>query len=519
MRLATLLACLLATFLAAPLDAARTPLAPPNDLGSRLESAARKSGLPKGTISLFVKDADTGDVLASIEPDQPMKPASNMKLFSTGAALMTLGEEFLFRTRLLRDGDRLTVVGDGDPAFGDPELLSKMSWTAQNGEVKSGLSATALVDLWVDAVVATGMTKVSELVIDARIFDNEGFPPNWPREQYSNGYCAEVWGLNFHANVIHVIPAPRNGGAPEIASMSPAMPWLVKRNKATSRTGSKERHTFTVVREPNSNELTLGGNAKVQPRDAAELTVHDSPTLFGEFLASRLARAGVSVDRIRHADAREAPSQGTLVGPMIQTPIGTVLQRANTDSSNLYAESLCKRIGAARTSSPGSWANGTATVAESIRSRLGPNALNGFVIDDGSGLSAANRVTARALCEWIISFANDPKFGPLFLESMAQAGVSGTVQKRYKDLAESDIRVYCKTGYIRGTSCLSGIVIAPDGRRIAFSILGNSLEQGDRVARAKSLQDTIVHALHDALSAPTRASLRPIGGTRGAVGG
>ncbi len=519
MPLATLLACVFAVSSVAPLRSTPLPIARGADLGSRIESAARKAGLPKGTISIFVKDADTGEVLASIDSNQPMKPASNMKLFSTGTALVQLGTDFLFRTRLLQDGDRLIVVGDGDPAFGDPELLSKMSWTAQNGEVRSGLDASALVDVWVGAVVASGMKQAKEIVIDARIFDSVALPPNWPREQYSNGYCAEVWGLNFHANVVHVIPTPRSGGAPEIASMSPAMPWLIKRNKATSRTGSKEKHTFTVVREPNSNELTLGGNAKVQPRDAAELTVHDSPTLFGEFLASRLAHAGIAVGTVRKAGAQDAAPTGTLIGPVIQTPIATVLGRANTDSSNLYAESLCKRAGAARTNSAGTWANGTATMAEAIQARLGPSALQGFVIDDGSGLSAANRVTARALCEWIISFANDAKYGPVFLESLAKAGVSGTVEKRFKDLAQSAVRVHCKTGYIRGTSCLSGIVIAPYGRRVAFSVLGNSLEQGDRVARAKALQDTIVREIHSALCAPVRASMRTSGSALSTAGG
>lgn len=507
MSLATLLACVIASTNVAPLAPA-----PRASIGSAVEAAVRKSGLPKGTISIVVRDADTGAILASVAPDQPMKPASNMKLFSTGTALLTLGDNFLFRTQLLRSGDQLTVVGDGDPAFGDPDVLSKMSWTAQSGEVQTGLDATALIDIWAEAVRASGMTHIQDLVIDARIFDTVGYQPHWPREQYSNGYCAEVWGLNFHANVVRVIPSPRKGGAPEIASMSPAMPWLVKQNKATSKTGAKDKHTFTVVREPDSNALTLGGNAKEQPRDAAELTVHDSPSLFGEFFASRLARKGITVDRVRNAALDEPAPQGTLVGPMIQTPIATVLKRANTESSNLYAESLCKRAGAARTKTPGSWANGTATMAEAITARLGASALEGFVLDDGSGLSAANRVTARALCDWIVSFANDPVFASAFIESMAEAGKSGTVQKRYKDLAQSEVRVHCKTGYIRGTSCLSGIVIAPNGQRVAFSILGNSLEQADRVARAKSLQDAVVRAIHDALRDANRASANALGG-------
>ena len=95
---------------------------------------------------------------------------------------------------------------------------------------------------------------------------------------------------------------------------------------------------------------------------------------------------------------------------------------------------------------------------------------------------------------------------------MAEAGESGTVQKRFKDLAGSAVTVHCKTGYIRGTSCLSGIAIAPNGTRIAFSVLGNSLEQADRVDRAKRLQDAVVRAIHSALVESSRNSVNALGG-------
>ena len=171
MCLATLLACLLVSSTPAP--TVHTPRA---SISAAVQDAARKSGLPSGPYSIVLKNADTGETITVIEADRPMKPASNMKLFSTGTALMTLGTEFLFRTQLLCEflpaGDRLTVVGDGDPAFGDPDLLSKMSWTAQNGEVRNGVDATALVDIWVEAVRGEKITKISELVIDARIFDD-----------------------------------------------------------------------------------------------------------------------------------------------------------------------------------------------------------------------------------------------------------------------------------------------------------------------------------------------------------
>ena len=54
----------------------------------------------------------------------PLTPASNLKLLTTSAALDHFGPAFAFRTRLVAHGSDLVLVGDGDPAFGDAELLT-----------------------------------------------------------------------------------------------------------------------------------------------------------------------------------------------------------------------------------------------------------------------------------------------------------------------------------------------------------------------------------------------------------
>ncbi len=89
-------------------------------LRDEVEIAIRRAGLSAATIAVSVRDAETGTVLISQNDGELMIPASNMKLLTTGAALHVLGPQFEFRTRLLVDGDRLVVVGDVDPGFGDP---------------------------------------------------------------------------------------------------------------------------------------------------------------------------------------------------------------------------------------------------------------------------------------------------------------------------------------------------------------------------------------------------------------
>jgi D-alanyl-D-alanine carboxypeptidase len=79
------------------------------------------------------------------------------------------------------------------------------------------------------------------------------------------------------------------------------------------------------------------------------------------------------------------------------------------------------------------------------------------------------------------------------------------VRKRFKELERTGCVVQCKTGYIRGVSCLSGFVTAPDGRRMSFAVLCNELVEPNAVGKAKSLQEKVVAAIAEELAATARS--------------
>jgi D-alanyl-D-alanine carboxypeptidase/D-alanyl-D-alanine-endopeptidase (penicillin-binding protein 4) len=311
--------------------------------------------------------------------------------------------------------------------------------------------------------------------------------------------------------------------------MTPGFDIPVTRNTATSR--AKDKFTFSASRAFGSNALTLRGNASRRPDAPLGLTVHNTPVLAADLLRREFARHGVTIANARVATESDPRAKGTVVPPIHATPIATVLERANTDSENLYAEALLKRLGAAlanasaaaeaRLPGPGftagSWPTGRAALRQSLAEVLGAESLSAWTIDDGSGLSQENRVTAAGLTRWLASFARDSRLAPMYFGSFAIAGKTGTVRKRFDDLERSSVEVRCKTGYIRGVSCLSGVAIAPDGRAIAFSILGNNLAQGDQISRAKGVQEAIVRRIVTELVpvAPARAvdAREPRGGS------
>lgn len=474
--------------------------------GSRSSAASLDGGLSQllesrdlrsTRYAVCVIDADTGEVLSEIRADEPMIPASNMKLLTTATALDVLGKDFVFRTELgliapAAPGNKpdLLITGDGDPALGDPVLLGQQD-----------LKAEQLLDQWVQAVKQAGVTALGRLIIDDHVFDQQRVHPSWPIGQLNQYYCAQVAGINFHNNCLHVLPAPASvRGAGPIISIYPESPFLSTFNSAT--TGKAD--SFWVDRKSGTNEITFRGTVKTKFYTPVLVTLHDPPTYLAQLLKLRLERAGITVDRIDRLSVSEhAPSARPIF--RVETLLPAVLKRTNQDSQNLFAESLIKRMGFALTGTPGNWDNGAAAVRHALTKRLGTLAA-GATIADGSGLSRDNKVTARILAELLYAMHQDEQVGLTFKNSLSYSGKiddqaregNGTLSGRFKKLPAGHW-VYGKSGYIRGVSSLSGYLVITDPndpekppRTTVFSFLFNGFAPPISNRDLKAIQDRLV---------------------------
>src|SRR4051812_1160692 len=98
------------------------PINQPQTLEQRLDAILNRNAATGAIFSARVVDPQSGMELYSRSADRPMIPASNMKLFTTAAALDFLGADHRFKTYLALDGEDLWVIGTGDPATGDPRI-------------------------------------------------------------------------------------------------------------------------------------------------------------------------------------------------------------------------------------------------------------------------------------------------------------------------------------------------------------------------------------------------------------
>jgi D-alanyl-D-alanine carboxypeptidase/D-alanyl-D-alanine-endopeptidase (penicillin-binding protein 4) len=440
-------------------------------------------------VGVSIVDVSNGSQLANVRADEAFIPASNMKLLTSGAALMVLGPDFVFKTQLILSGNTLIIKGDGDPSLADPEILEKMD---------PKLTVSEMVSTLVGAVSKTGITQIETIIVDDRVFDRTLVHPTWPVDQLSNGYCAEVSGLNFHANVLHVFPAPGPGGAntPAAYSLQPAAPWITVEVRA--RTTAEGKNSAWLTRDDGDNKFTLRGEVRHKSLSPIEVTYHDPATFVGKLFATSLANANIktSIREVRlanfagDAELDQAISTGKVVG-VVSTPIMEILERCNTDSANLYAESLLKRMGHAVTKEPGSWTNGPVVLRMMLTEKLGPAAASSTLIADGSGMSRDNGVCPSTFTKWLAAISADKKIAGPFADSLAEVG-TGTLRKRFRD-AKLRNHLQAKSGYINGVRTLSGYVTNDDTRRqVAFSVMINNIKSDTAHVSALELHEEVV---------------------------
>jgi serine-type D-Ala-D-Ala carboxypeptidase/endopeptidase (penicillin-binding protein 4) len=436
-----------------------------------------------------VIDLHTGREIFALNADEPLIPASTMKVFTMAAALVELGPTFEFRTILATDGRNLIVIGDGDPAIGDDRLAR-----ARNEPI------TAIFEHWARSLRDHAMTAIEgDLIIDESIFDEVRLHPTWEPADLGKWYAAPVGGLNFNTNCLDITLHPGDKvGTPVRVEVQPPASLINIVNQARTGDGTPILH-----HPPGTFEYRISGRTnKTWPFGSVAFT--DPGLLFADTMRTILLREGVSIaGEIRRARVRKpdgAIPVGLPVVAVYRTPIDDALGRAGKNSQNLFAECLIKRAGFAWAnrkgcSEPqGSFDTGAQAVSDLLR--RAEIAEGNFTVADGSGLSRDNQCTARQLT-LLLAWSHRQPWGASLKENLAVAGVDGSLHKRIRDMPN---RIFAKTGTMRGVRTLAGYIDGDNGPRYAFAVMFNGYRGPSTPYR--SVQDRFCRLLAEAADTP-----------------
>ncbi|MCP4248367.1 MAG: D-alanyl-D-alanine carboxypeptidase/D-alanyl-D-alanine-endopeptidase [bacterium] len=432
-------------------------------LAARLDSILNRHSETGATVSARVIKLASGRELYARNIDEPVMPASNMKLPISAAGLDALGIEHNFKTHLAFDGQDLWLIGTGDPAVGDGRIAGSR-----------GRTTTSVLDDWVSALRSRGITRIpGDLCYYDGALEAQQVHRTWEHDDLVHWYAAPVSGLNFNDNCVDITVYPTEAGQSAGVDVVPPVENIVVLNKCMSGKAT----TPSIARMPYADVYILGGGC-VERKALKSKPVIDPGAFFAEALRTHLAANGIVIEgKVRAATSPlgdTIPPAGEHLVATHESTMPDVLWRINKTSQNLFAECLCKLTGQAYQiergrRGPGSWITGE----RAIRAFLSRNGINHrrFVLADGSGLSRVNRVTGRLISDLLAVMFDHPD-GEAFRASLAEPGEIGTLRSRMKELKGS---LYAKTGYIRGVRALSGYVQTHDGRWLCFSIIYNNI--------------------------------------------
>lgn len=472
-KLSLLLPLPLGLFLATGLAAGdvETPAPFRSALSVSIDPILDAPGLSGGISGVVVARMDSGHVFYARNAGLRLMPASNLKLLTSAAALLKLGEAHRYRTEVryrkqnLEDGrlyGDLYLVGGGDPTLMPEDL---------------GLLA--------EQVRQAGIRRiVGRVVGDDSRFDAFRFGEAWSWDYLSEGYAAPVSALNLNRNVIRVMVEPGDApGSPARVKTDPDQSCIPVDSGAT--TGQADTQTTIRIERPfGSDRIVVSGSIAVDENPSALPSVRiavPNPALFAaSVFAAKLRAAGVAVDF--DAGTGPCPDGCEAIGHD-SPPISEIVNLLNKPSDNLIAECLLKSMSPANREA--SAAAGRSVALEQLRN-LGLD-TEPVRMADGSGLSRRNFVTARFLADLLSKMAGTP-VGKVFRNSLPVAGVDGTLANRMKGtLAQGN--VLAKTGFIGEVSSLSGYVRTKYGEDLVFAIIMNN--HPGTAAAAREAQDRI----------------------------
>jgi D-alanyl-D-alanine carboxypeptidase/D-alanyl-D-alanine-endopeptidase (penicillin-binding protein 4) len=465
-----------ATRKAAP-RAAAVETARGGTLQERLYSLLNGSVARASDTTIQIVEVDSGRVVAERNPHLPLAPASNMKIFTTAAAIDLLKPEFQVTTTVFMRGTvdpsgtlsgDIKVVGRGDPTIG--------------GRFHDG-RATSVIEEWVTDLKRAGVKTIQgNLIFEYGYMDTEYIHPTWPVDQLVNWYEAPVAAFSMQEGCVQVRVMPSSSGKPCIVQFDPPTAYLDLESSCVTGRGLP-----FITRPRGSNTILVRGGvpARTGPTEIF-VTVENPIHYFAAVTNETLQRGGIGVQGEIIITPRDNRPDWKPVAQHT-TPLNIVVYVINKKSQNHYAEQLLKILGAEQKKA-GTWPAGASVVTEWLTAKLGTPA-NEFSMTDGSGMSRDNRASANAFIHALRYMWNSP-YREDFVSSLPYTGDPDSKFGRRLRTPPYARQVYAKTGYIAGVVGLSGYVHGASGKVYAFSFIFNRYHVG--VYAVYRLQDELL---------------------------
>jgi serine-type D-Ala-D-Ala carboxypeptidase/endopeptidase (penicillin-binding protein 4) len=427
------------------------------------------------SISISAYDLTEGHIILDLDSKKLLRPASNMKILTSAAGLLFLGDDYTFRTSLAYTGSiinktlygDLYIQGGCDPDFTSDDL-----------------------DTLINQLYLNNITEISgSIFLDVSFKDTLFWGKGWMWDDDPSTDAPYLSAVNINDNAVKVFLSPGNYSGQAVLRTEPETRYFNIINQ-TITTDANIPLAF-VTRDWVNRTNNIIAHGRVAPADsefAVVLNVFAPEDYFMHLFFERADIRGIKTGGIF---SRAVVPEMAYNLYTFERPLDTVIVNLNKISDNLSAEMVLYALAEKYYGRPATINNGIRLIDSLIV--LSGNDPLAYVLADGSGVSHYNLISTKLINDILrYIFLEQGELYPKLYNSFPVGGVDGTLRNRMKR-SQSENNVHAKTGTLSGVSSLSGYLTNTKGNLISFSIMLQNYRGSAGYARY--IQDTICSIL------------------------
>ena len=451
------------------------------ELPASVADALKNAGIPQNSVAIYVQAVDAHSPILTHNGGKSHNPASVMKLLTTYAALDLLTPTYRWKTEIYRDGSVSNGVLNGNliiKAYGDPSFKAQEFWRL------------------LMSLQQVGIKKITgDLIFDKSIFaKNVGNRKTFDAETW-RAYNAEPSAFSVNGrNTSFKFTAIGDSLSSSSVNISQEfeLPELEIINKMTLNQNAcgawRNNMAYSVKSSGHRATVTFSGTFSPDCGEKyLELSVFDDEKYaFFSFKKLWKELGGSFNGQLKIQE--NMPFSAVKVIEQLSDPLGYVVRDINKWSNNLMARQLLLTIAAEKDSVPATEAKGIAAIKTWLQTK--ELNFNELVIENGSGLSRIERISAEHLGQMLVA-AYHGAVMPEFMASLPILSKDGTVMGRLKD-SQSNGRAHLKTGSLDGVGAIAGYVLDANNHRHVIVMMVSHA----KAAASKNAQDALIEWVH-----------------------
>lgn len=416
----------------------------------------------KNKFSLILKEVNSDKYLISYNENKMMTPASIVKVLTTGAALKELSPEYSFKTTVYTCGQIKNHSLLGDLIIyggGDPTIESHYFEDRKDMFIKTLLSALKKHNI---------DTIKGNIIVDASRYGRNGVCTYWGSDDTGNYYGVGAYGFNLYDNYFDLYSIVKNGKVVLLNGID--YDWVTFDNKLV--VNKKNYNADVAFSSPMVDKITLRGSIRksdtVNLKPAVPNPARYAVNYIKKYLSKHIFISGKNL--FYYDNAYLKGKVKTKLCEYYSPKLKYIAKITNHVSHNMFAEVLSREVDFIKSGKGKIDYTKPVSVVSFWNTKI-KSGKNNLMLDDASGLSRTDKLTAATMCRAIDFLVKDKAVGNIFLETLP---MTCRVEEKFNTVRKlktsSSYVARLKSGSMKGVKSYAGIIDYKNKRYVVVFI-------------------------------------------------